>query len=133
MSRATLHNQDEVDRKDVRVGDTVRIRRAGDVIPEVVEVLLDKRPHGAAPFQMPRHCPVCKARVDRVGAYHLCTNGLSCPAQLHAHLAHFAWVMDIVGLGGKTVKQLHRTRAGQRSRRHLPAHAHRSGRARRVR
>jgi DNA ligase (NAD+) len=106
VSRATLHNQDEVDRKDVRVGDTVRIRRAGDVIPEVVEVLLDKRPHGAAPFQMPRHCPVCKARVDRVGAYHLCTNGLSCPAQLHAHLAHFAWVMDIVGLGGKTVKQL---------------------------
>jgi DNA ligase (NAD+) len=106
VSRATLHNQDEVDRKDVRVGDTVRIRRAGDVIPEVVEVLKDKRPRGAEPFRMPRHCPVCKARVDRVGAYHLCTNGLSCPAQLHAHLAHFAWVMDIVGLGNKTVKQL---------------------------
>jgi DNA ligase (NAD+) len=106
VSRATLHNQDEMDRKDVRVGDTVRIRRAGDVIPEVVEVLKDKRPRGAEPFQMPRKCPVCSARVDRVGAYHLCTNGLSCPAQLHAHLAHFAWVMDIVGLGGKTVKQL---------------------------
>jgi len=106
VSRATLHNQDEVDRKDVRVGDTVRIRRAGDVIPEVVEVLKDKRPRGAESFQMPRKCPVCSARVDRVGAYHLCTNGLSCPAQLHAHLAHFAWVMDIVGLGGKTVKQL---------------------------
>src|SRR5262249_16449470 len=101
-----LHNQDEVDRKDVRVGDTVRIRRAGDVIPEVVEVLGDQRPRGAPKFEMPRHCPVCGARVDRVGAYHLCTNGLACPAQLHAHLVHFAWVMDIVGLGGKTVKQL---------------------------
>ncbi len=106
VSRATLHNQDEVDRKDVRVGDTVRIRRAGDVIPEVVEVLKEHRPRGAEPFQMPRHCPVCKARVDRVGAYHLCTNGLACPAQLHGHLVHFAWVMDIVGLGEKTVKQL---------------------------
>jgi DNA ligase (NAD+) len=106
VSRATLHNQDEVDRKDVRIGDTVRIRRAGDVIPEVVEVLKEHRPRGTEPFQMPRHCPVCKARVDRVGAYHLCTNGLACPAQLHAHLVHFAWVVDIVGLGGKTVKQL---------------------------
>ena len=106
VSRATLHNQDEVDRKDVRVGDTVRIRRAGDVIPDVVEVLKERRPAGAEPFQMPRHCPICKARVDRVGAYHLCTNGLACPAQLHGHLVHFAWVMDIVGLGGKTVKQL---------------------------
>src|SRR6185295_16150120 len=92
VSRATLHNQDEVERKDVRVGDTVRVRRAGDVIPEVVEVLKDKRPRGTEPFQMPRHCRVCKARVDRVGAYHLCTNGLACPAQLHAHLVHFAWV-----------------------------------------
>jgi DNA ligase (NAD+) len=106
VSRATLHNQDEVDRKDVRVGDTVRIRRAGDVIPEVVEVLMDQRPRGAPRFEMPRHCPVCRARVDRVGAYHLCTNGLACPAQLHGHLVHFAWVMDIVGLGGKTVKQM---------------------------
>jgi len=106
VSRATLHNQDEVERKDVRVGDTVRVRRAGDVIPEVVEVLKDKRPRGTEPFHMPRHCPVCKARVDRVGAYHLCTNGLACPAQLHGHLGHFAWVMDIVGLGDKTVKQL---------------------------
>ena len=106
VSRATLHNQDEVERKDVRVGDTVRIRRAGDVIPDVVEVLLDKRPGGTEPFRMPRHCPVCQARVDRVGAYHLCTNGLACPAQLHGHLVHFAWVMDIVGLGDKTVRQL---------------------------
>ena len=70
VSRATLHNQDEVDRKDVRVGDTVRIRRAGDVIPEVVEVIRDKRPRDTEAFQMPRRCPVCGARVDRVGAYH---------------------------------------------------------------
>ena len=108
VSRATLHNQDEVDRKDVRVGDTVRIRRAGDVIPEVVEVLKDKRPRGTAPFQMPEKCPVCGARVEREGAYHLCTNGLSCPAQLERHIGHFAsrGAMDIAGLGDKTVKQL---------------------------
>ena len=108
VSRATLHNQDEVERKDVRVGDTVRIRRAGDVIPEVVEVLKDHRPRDSQPFQMPRKCPACGARVDRVGAYHLCTNGLACPAQLHGHIEHFVsrGAMDIVGLGGKTVRQL---------------------------
>src|SRR5207244_7322662 len=61
VSRATLHNQDEVDRKDVRIGDTVRIRRAGDVIPEVVEVLTDKRPPGSKPFKLPSACPVCGA------------------------------------------------------------------------
>ncbi len=108
VSRATLHNQDEVERKDVRAGDTVRVRRAGDVIPEVVEVLKDKRPRDSRPFQMPRTCPVCGARVDRVGAYHLCTNGLTCPAQLQGHIEHFVsrGAMDIVGLGGKTVRQL---------------------------
>jgi DNA ligase (NAD+) len=108
VSRATLHNQDEVDRKDVRVGDTVRIRRAGDVIPEVVEVIHDRRPRDTTAFQMPRRCPVCGARVDRVGAYHLCTNGLACPAQLQAHIGHFVsrGAMDIVGLGDKTVRQL---------------------------
>jgi len=106
VSRATLHNQDEVDRKDVRIGDTVRIRRAGDVIPEVVEVLTEKRKGGAARFELPSKCPVCGARVDKIGANHMCTNGLACPAQLHAHLAHFAGVMDVVGLGGRTVAQL---------------------------
>ena len=108
VSRATLHNQDEVERKDVRVGDTVRIRRAGDVIPEVVEVLTDKRPTDSRPFHMPRACPVCGARVDRVGAYHLCTNGLACPAQLQGHLQHFTsrGAMDIVGLGERTIAQL---------------------------
>jgi DNA ligase (NAD+) len=108
VSRATLHNQDEVERKDVRVGDTVRVRRAGDVIPEVVEVIRERRPRDTAPFQMPRRCPVCGARVDRVGAYHLCTNGLACPAQLRGHIGHFVsrGAMDIVGLGDETVKQL---------------------------
>ena len=108
VSRATLHNQDEVDRKDVRVGDTVRVRRAGDVIPEVVEVIQDKRPRGAEPFRLPSKCPVCGARVERQGAYHVCTNGLSCPAQLQGHIEHFVsrGAMDIAGLGGKTVQQL---------------------------
>ncbi len=108
VSRATLHNQDELDRKDVRVGDTVRIRRAGDVIPEVVEVLKDQRPPGTEPFQLPSQCPVCGGRVEREGAYHLCTNGLACRAQLEGHIIHFAarGAMDIAGLGDKTVKQL---------------------------
>ena len=108
VSRATLHNQDELDRKDVRIGDTVRVRRAGDVIPEVVEVLKDKRPRGTEPFQLPEKCPVCGAKVEREGAYHLCTNGLACPAQLERRIVHFTsrGAMDIVGLGEKTVKQL---------------------------
>ena len=108
VSRATLHNQDEVDRKDVRVGDTVRVRRAGDVIPEVVEVLKEHRPRGTGPWTMPAKCPVCGAQVERAGAYHLCTNGLACRAQLEGHIGHFAshGAMDIVGLGGRTVKQL---------------------------
>ncbi|MFI5371528.1 MAG: NAD-dependent DNA ligase LigA [Candidatus Eisenbacteria bacterium] len=108
VSRATLHNQDEIDRKDVRIGDTVRVRRAGDVIPEVVEVLRDRRPRGTEPFRLPDRCPVCGAKVERVGAAHVCTNGLACPAQLHGHLVHFAarGAMDIVGLGEKTVAQL---------------------------
>jgi DNA ligase (NAD+) len=108
VSRATLHNQDEIDRKDVRIGDTVRIRRAGDVIPEVVEVLLEHRPRGARRFELPAKCPVCGAKVERIGAAHVCSNGLACPAQLHGHLTHFTsrGAMDIVGLGEKTVGQL---------------------------
>jgi DNA ligase (NAD+) len=108
VSRATLHNQDELDRKDVRIGDTVRVRRAGDVIPEVVEVIRDRRPRGAEPFRLPGKCPVCGANVEREGAYHVCTNGLSCPAQLQGHIEHFVWrgTMDITGLGSKTVQQL---------------------------
>ena len=108
VSRATLHNQDELDRKDVRIGDTVRVRRAGDVIPEVVEVLKDKRPRGAERFELPKKCPVCGAPVEKVGAYHQCTNGLACRAQLQGHIEHFAWrgAMDIRGLGSRTVHQL---------------------------
>jgi DNA ligase (NAD+) len=108
VSRATLHNADEVLRKDVRVGDTVRVRRAGDVIPEVVEVLQEKRPRGTSAFAMPAKCPVCGAAVEREGAYHVCTNGLACRAQLEGHVIHFAarGAMDIAGLGEKTVKQL---------------------------
>ncbi|MEO5619087.1 MAG: NAD-dependent DNA ligase LigA [Candidatus Eisenbacteria bacterium] len=108
VSRATLHNQDEVDRKDVRIGDTVRIRRAGDVIPEVVEVLKAQRPPGTEPFVLPRECPVCGGKVEKEGAHHLCTGGLSCPAQLERHISHFVsrGAMDINGLGGKTVQQM---------------------------
>jgi DNA ligase (NAD+) len=108
VSRATLHNQDELDRKDVRIGDTVRVRRAGDVIPEVVEVLLDERPKGTKRFELPGKCPVCGSEVVREGAAHLCTNGLACPAQLERHVVHFTMrgAMDIAGLGEKTVKQL---------------------------
>ena len=108
VSRATLHNQDELDRKDVRIGDTVRVRRAGDVIPEVVEVILEKRPRGAKRFELPEQCPACGGKVVREGAAHVCSNGLACPAQLQGHIEHFVsrGAMDIVGLGGKTVQQL---------------------------
>ncbi len=108
VSRATLHNQDELDRKDVRIGDTVRVRRAGDVIPEVVEVLPEQRPAHTKRFELPMKCPVCGSEVVREGAAHRCTNGLACPAQLERHLVHFTQrgAMDIAGLGEKTVSQL---------------------------
>ncbi len=108
VSRATLHNQDEVDRKDVRIGDTVRIRRAGDVIPEVVEVLADKRKTDAKPFQMPSLCPVCSSPVLLQGAYHMCTGGWACRAQQTGRIQHFAsrGAMEIEHLGAKTVAQL---------------------------
>ncbi|UCF31271.1 MAG: NAD-dependent DNA ligase LigA [bacterium] len=109
VSRATLHNQDEVDRKDVRVGDTVLVQRAGDVIPEVVRVLRDRRPEGAAPYRIPGFCPVCGSQVVRVDgeAAHRCVN-IACPAQVKERIHHFAsrGAMDIEGLGMKTVSQL---------------------------
>jgi DNA ligase (NAD+) len=109
VSRATLHNQDEVDRKDVRVGDTVVIQRAGDVIPEVVRVLGERRPEGAEPWLIPDACPVCGGHVVRVDgeAAHRCVN-IGCPAQVKERIFHFAsrGAMDIEGLGMKTVSQL---------------------------
>jgi DNA ligase (NAD+) len=107
IERATLHNLDEVERKDVRPGDTVIVQRAGDVIPEVLSVLIDKRPPGAEPFRMPPACPECGSKVDRVGAIHYCTGGLQCPAQLKESIRHFASkrAMDIEGLGEKHIEQ----------------------------
>lgn len=110
VTNATLHNEDELRRKDVRVGDSVVVRRAGDVIPEVVSVRLDRRPAGAASFVMPVHCPVCGSAVARGAdeAVARCTGGLFCAAQRRQALLHFASrrAMDIDGLGEKIVDQL---------------------------
>ena len=110
VTDATLHNEDEVRRKDVMVGDTVIVRRAGDVIPEIVRVLPERRPPGARPFAMPHHCPECGSAVVRLQdeAVARCTGGLFCPAQRKQALLHFASrrAMDIEGLGDKLVDQL---------------------------
>ncbi|MGB7572285.1 MAG: NAD-dependent DNA ligase LigA [Thermodesulfobacteriota bacterium] len=107
VSRATLHNQDEINKKDVRVGDTVVIQRAGDVIPEVVEVIPSKRTGTEKKFKMPSKCPVCGAEVVKEEASHRCI-GLDCPAQLKGRIRHFASkrAMDIEGLGVKLIDQL---------------------------
>ena len=110
VSNATLHNMDEIERKDVRVGDTVIIRRAGDVIPEVVQVVPDKRPGNATRPELPAHCPVCGSDVLRVEgeAVARCSGGLYCSAQRREGIKHFASrkAMDIEGLGDKLVEQL---------------------------
>lgn len=108
VSRATLHNYDEVQRKDIRIGDEVRVLRAGDVIPEVAEVVDPDRGGRGEPFAMPDRCPVCGTEVVREGAYHICPAGLSCPAQLTGSLIHFVArdAMDIENLGEKNIKQL---------------------------
>jgi DNA ligase (NAD+) len=109
VSRATLHNEDEIRRKDVRIGDTVVIRRAGEVIPEVVSVILDARTEDEQPFAMPTSCPICGADVERAEgeAVARCV-GIACPAQLLEHLRHFGSraAMDIDGLGPAHVEQL---------------------------
>jgi DNA ligase (NAD+) len=108
VARATLHNEEEVRRKDVRKGDRVFLRRAGDVIPEIVRVIVEARPpQGLPEFTMPARCPACGSEVVRDGAITRCTN-LSCPAQLHGRLRHFAsrGAMDIDGLGDQTCAQL---------------------------
>ncbi len=110
VTNATLHNLDQVRAKDVRVGDSVIVRRAGDVIPEVARVLAEKRPSGTVEFQMPGACPDCGAKVERLEseAVYRCTGGLFCPAQRKQALLHFASrrAMDIEGLGEKLVDQL---------------------------
>jgi len=110
VTNATLHNIDQVRSKDVHIGDSVVVRRAGDVIPEVVRVLPELRPPGARRFEMPGACPVCQSRVERIEseAAYRCTGGLYCAAQRKQALLHFASrrAMDIEGLGEKLVDQL---------------------------
>ncbi len=107
VSRATLHNQDEIERKDVRIGDWVFVERAGDVIPEVVKVIKERRTGNEKKFKMPDRCPVCGSPVVRDGAYHRCI-GISCPAQLKATIRHFVSkrAMDIEGIGPKLIDKL---------------------------
>ncbi len=107
VSRSTLHNQDEIDRKDVRAGDWVLIQRAGDVIPEVVKVIISKRCGDAQPYHLPEKCPVCGSEVLKEDVYYRCT-GINCPAQLMERIKHFASrrAMDIEGLGEKLTEQL---------------------------
>ena len=109
VTNATLHNQDFISRLDIRVGDTVRIRKAGEIIPEILEVNLSKRPENAQPYFLPKKCPVCGAAVERDedGAFLRCT-GAECPAQLSRNIAHFVSrdAMDIEGLGSAIVDSL---------------------------
>lgn len=110
VTNATLHNEDEVRRKDVRIGDTVSVRRAGDVIPEVVSVIKERRPFDAKQFEMPQRCPVCDSHIERLAdeAIARCSGGLFCGAQRKQALIHFAQrrALDIEGLGEKIVDQL---------------------------
>lgn len=110
VTNATLHNADEIERKDIRIGDTVIVRRAGDVIPEVVSVIVEKRPDYTTSFIIPSHCPACGAKAVRLAneSVSRCTGGLFCPAQRKQAILHFASrrAMDIDGLGDKLVDQL---------------------------
>ena len=110
VSNATLHNMDEVQKKDVHIGDTVYVRRAGDVIPEIVRVLPERRPPDAKKVLLPKHCPVCGSDIikPKGEAVARCTGGLFCPAQRKEAIKHFASrrAMDIEGLGDKLVEQL---------------------------
>ena len=110
VTNATLHNEDEVKRKDVRIGDTVSVRRAGDVIPEVVSVVKERRPANTTEFVMPTNCPVCESHIERLAdeAIARCSGGLFCGAQRKQALIHFAHrrALDIEGLGEKIVDQL---------------------------
>lgn len=109
VTNATLHNQDFINQRDIRIGDTVLIRKAGEIIPEILEVDVSKRPEGTIPYHLPENCPVCGARVeqDEDGAFIRCT-GAECPAQLSRNIAHFVSrdAMDIDGLGSAIVDSL---------------------------
>ena len=109
VTNATLHNQDFISQRDIRIGDTVLIRKAGEIIPEILEVDISKRPQGAQPYQLPQVCPVCGAKTqqDEDGAFLRCT-GAECPAQLSRNIAHFVSrdAMDIEGLGSAIVDAL---------------------------
>ena len=109
VTSATLHNQNYIAEKDIRIGDTVVVQKAGEIIPEIVEVLFERRPSGTVPYTLPRVCPVCGAQVvqDEDGVALRCT-GAECPAQLLRNLTHFASrdAMDIEGLGPAVVQQL---------------------------
>ena len=111
VSRASLHNEDEIARKDIRVGDTVLIQRAGDVIPQVLSVVTERRPQGAEPFVFPDHCPACGSLALRPPGevVRRCTGGLTCPAQRVERLNHFVSrpAFDIEGLGEKTIQEFH--------------------------
>lgn len=109
VTNATLHNQDFISQRDIRIGDTVRIRKAGEIIPEILDVVLSKRPDDSQPYTLPDRCPVCGAPVERDedGAFLRCT-GAECPAQLSRNIAHFVSrdAMDIDGLGSAIVDAL---------------------------
>ena len=111
VARATLHNQDEIERKDIRIGDLVQIQRAGDVIPQVMAVLPEEGRERHEPFTMPTHCPACGASVERIPgeAVTRCTGGLTCPAQVVERLIHFVsrTAFDIDGLGEKSITEFH--------------------------
>ena len=109
VTNATLHNQDFITQRDIRIGDTVKIRKAGEIIPEILEVDFSKRPDGAEPYVLPSHCPVCGAATEREdGGAHLICTGAECPAQLSRNIAHFVSrdAMDIDGLGSAIVDGL---------------------------
>lgn len=116
VSNATLHNEDEIARKDLRIGDTVTVQRAGDVIPQIVAVIVEKRPRGAKPYEFPKVCPACGSHAEReerdtgkTDVVRRCTGGLICPAQRVERLKHFASrnAFDIEGLGDKIIEEFY--------------------------